>query len=171
MKSRLIRFYVVCLFETVLTLLVPLFLSMMLDEMIYRKDLEEFFGLAWGAVMSVYSCALYYWLYVQHHYLMAMFTFEIKRDAFIFSYGAWFISWKMGLLLLSFWRLAFELILAWKSWCLFFQCSAQVVKGVFALVMAYFTHLSAAISDMDQKWNDAQTRARYVQKIIEQWHQ
>ena len=291
-------FYVGWLFETVLTLLIPFFLSMMLDAMIYRKDLEGFFWLSIVvAVMSVYTCVLYYWLYAQHHYIMAMFTFEIKKDAFeqfLKVKGSVFQEMSFGeimsiileyphecvhffirgvihqlnngviavvILALSF-RIdivlgammlvlsvlcsgvsiffgsrnkkaslrqgqAYGRYIGWvyeilegltdirmlsaarvvrkknkqHSRTMFHErnsmeltglLSAQAIKGIFlaaqlllfgislsmslegrlsigmfTLVMTYFKRLSAAISDMDQKWNDAQTRAGYVQKIKE----
>lgn len=76
-------FYTGWLFETILSVLLPKLLGIMLDQIVYGRDLEEFLKVsAVAAGMSLYSCVLYYWLYAQHHYLMIMFTFQIKIAVF-----------------------------------------------------------------------------------------
>lgn len=76
-------FYVGWLVETIITLVLPVLLGIMLDQIIYRRDLTDFFHVSGVVViLSIYACVLYYWLYAQHHYLMIMFTFGIKKDAF-----------------------------------------------------------------------------------------
>lgn len=76
-------FYGGWLFETILSVLLPKLLGIMLDQIVYGGDLKEFMLVSGAAaIFSVYSCVLYYWLYAQHHYLMIMFTFQIKLAVF-----------------------------------------------------------------------------------------
>lgn len=78
-----IAFYIGWLVDTVIVVLIPKLFGIMLDEMIYRKDAAEFFKISGVVVfLSLGSCALYYWIYAQHHYLMVMFTFQIKIAVF-----------------------------------------------------------------------------------------
>lgn len=78
-----IAFYIGWLAETVIVVLIPKLFGIMLDEIIYEGDIAEFFKVSGVVVsLSLYSCILYYWLYAQHHYLMTMFTFQIKIKVF-----------------------------------------------------------------------------------------
>ena len=82
-RKHFAAFYAGWLTETVLAILLPKLLGIMLDQIIYEQDLTDFFKVGGAAsVFSIYSCVLYYWLYAQHHYLMIMFTFQIKIAVF-----------------------------------------------------------------------------------------
>lgn len=82
-RKHFAAFYAGWLTETVLAILLPKLLGIMLDQIIYKQDLTDFFKVGGAAsVFSIYSCVLYYWLYAQHHYLMIMFTFQIKIAVF-----------------------------------------------------------------------------------------
>lgn len=82
-RKHFAAFYAGWLAETVLAILLPKLLGIMLDQIIYEQDLTDFFKVGGAAaVFSIYSCVLYYWLYAQHHYLMIMFTFQIKIAVF-----------------------------------------------------------------------------------------
>lgn len=81
--KHFIAFYVGWWVETIAVLLTPVMLGIMLDQIIYRQDLQGFFQVSPTVVfLSVFSCVLYYWIYAQHHYLMTMYTFGIKIDVF-----------------------------------------------------------------------------------------
>lgn len=78
-----IAFYIGWLAETIIVVLIPKLFGIMLDEIICEGDIAEFFKVSGVVVsLSLYSCILYYWLYAQHHYLMTMFTFQIKIKVF-----------------------------------------------------------------------------------------
>ena len=82
-RKYFIAFYAGWLIETIITALIPKLFGIMLDEIIYQKDIAEFFKVSGAVVfLSLFSCILYYWLYAQHHYLMVMFTFQIKITVF-----------------------------------------------------------------------------------------
>ena len=82
-RKYFIAFYIGWPVETIIVALIPKLFGIMLDEIIYEGDIAEFFKVSGVVVfLSIYSCALYYWLYAQHHYLMTMFTFQIKIKVF-----------------------------------------------------------------------------------------
>lgn len=82
-RKHFAAFYGGWLVETIIAVLLPKLLGIMLDEIVYRQDVAEFMKVSGiAAIISIYSCILYYWLYAQHHYLMIMFTFHIKVDVF-----------------------------------------------------------------------------------------
>ncbi len=82
-KKQFIAFYVGWLAETVISVLFPKLFGRMLDEMIYQKDIAAFFKISGVAIfLSLFSGALFYWIYAQHHYLIVMFAFQMKMDIF-----------------------------------------------------------------------------------------
>lgn len=82
-RKHFAAFYGGWLVETIIAVLLPKLLGVMLDEIVYRQDVAGFMKVSGiAAIISIYSCILYYWLYAQHHYLMIMFTFHIKVDVF-----------------------------------------------------------------------------------------
>lgn len=61
----------------------PILFGIMIDEVVYYQNLSNFIKLSLiFVVMSIFSCVLYFFIYAQHHYLMSMFTFDIKMDLF-----------------------------------------------------------------------------------------
>lgn len=82
-KRNFIRFYLGFLFDTILQIAIPIVSGIMVDEIVYFQNVPTFLrlGLVY-LVMLVFSCTLYFFIYAQHHYLMNIFTMEIKRDLF-----------------------------------------------------------------------------------------
>ncbi|HEY5588718.1 MAG TPA: ABC transporter ATP-binding protein [Candidatus Paceibacterota bacterium] len=82
-KRNFIMFYFGWFFDTVLTLIMPIMLGVMIDEIVYYKDVNTFLHISLVfVVMSVFSCILYFLIYAQHSYLMNMYTYDIKNDVF-----------------------------------------------------------------------------------------
>ncbi len=82
-SSHFIRFYVGWLFDLFLSLSMPIMFGVMIDEIVYRQNIDTFLKISLVVVvMSVFSCLLYFFIYAQHHYLMNMYTYSIKRDLF-----------------------------------------------------------------------------------------
>ena len=82
-QKYFVAFYIGWLAETMIVVLIPKLFGIMLDQIIYQRDMTEFFKVSGVVVfLSLYSCILYFWLYAKHHYLMVMFPFGIKIKAF-----------------------------------------------------------------------------------------
>lgn len=82
-KKHFFAFYAGWLLETVVSIFIPKILGIMLDTIVYQQNIADFLKASLVVVLlMVYSCILYYWLYAQHHYLMIMFTFQIKIAVF-----------------------------------------------------------------------------------------
>lgn len=82
-KRNFIMFYFGWFFDMILSIAMPILFGVMIDQIIYYQNVETFIRIALVfVIMSVFSCALYFFIYAQHHYLMSMYTFEIKRDIF-----------------------------------------------------------------------------------------
>ena len=55
----------------------------MINEIVYYQNIDTFVRLSLlFVILSVFSCILYFFIYAQHHYLMSMYTFDIKKDIF-----------------------------------------------------------------------------------------
>lgn len=82
-KKNFVMFYVGWLFDTFLIVLTPIVFSIMIDEIVYYKNLDVFLNISLVyVVMAIFSCVLYFFIYTQHQYLMGMYTFDIKLDLF-----------------------------------------------------------------------------------------
>lgn len=82
-KRNFKMFYLGWLFETALSVIMPILLGNMIDEVVYYQNLGSFLKISLiFVVMSIFSCALYFFIYAQHHYLMNMYTYSIKKDIF-----------------------------------------------------------------------------------------
>lgn len=82
-KRNFVMFYFGWLFHTVLAIAMPILFGVMIDEIVYHQNLTTFFGISMVfMIMSIYSCLLYFLIYAQHHYLMNMYTLDIKNDVF-----------------------------------------------------------------------------------------
>lgn len=82
-KKNFIMFYFGWLFDTVLTVVMPILFGIMVDEIVYYQNVDSFIKIAlFFVTLAVFSCVLYFLIYAQHHYLMSMYTFDIKRDVF-----------------------------------------------------------------------------------------
>lgn len=81
--SNFLRFYMGWLFDTILSVVMPVLFGIMIDRIVYKQNLTLFFQLSgMYVVLAVFSCILYLFIYAQHHYLLNMFTLDIKLDIF-----------------------------------------------------------------------------------------
>ena len=82
-KRNFIMFYFGWLLDTVLCIAMPILFGIMIDEIVYFQNVDSFVKIAlFFVTLTVFSCVLYFLIYAQHHYLMSMYTFDIKKDVF-----------------------------------------------------------------------------------------
>lgn len=82
-KRNFIFFYIGRLFDSVLCVIMPILFSIMIDEIVYYKNVHTFLKISFiFLVISLFSCILYFMIYTFHAYLMNMYTFDIKLDLF-----------------------------------------------------------------------------------------
>lgn len=82
-KKNFIMFYFGWFFDMALSVAMPILFGIMVDEIVYYQNLDVFIKISIAfVIMSVFSCVLYFLIYAQHHYLMSMYTFDIKKDIF-----------------------------------------------------------------------------------------
>ncbi len=68
-KKNFIMFYFGWLFDTVLVVLTPIVFSIMIDEIVYYKNIDVFFSISLVyIIMAIFSCVLYLFIYTQHQY-------------------------------------------------------------------------------------------------------
>ena len=82
-KKRFWFFYTGWLIESVLEILLPVLLGIMIDEIIYYRNMTGFIRESFiYLICIIFSSVLYFFIYVQHGYLMNMFVFGIRREVF-----------------------------------------------------------------------------------------
>lgn len=82
-KRNFIMFYFGWFFDMVLSVIMPILFGIMIDEIVYYQNLNTFIKISIIIlIMSVFSCALYFLIYAQHHFLMSRYLFDIKKDIF-----------------------------------------------------------------------------------------
>lgn len=82
-QKHFLMFYMGWLFDSVLTVITPILLGIMIDEIVYYQNLESFIKLALIFFICIlFSGILYFLVYAQHGYLMNMFVFSIRKDVF-----------------------------------------------------------------------------------------
>lgn len=82
-RSNFIRFYLGWLFDNILAVIMPVLFGIMIDEIVYKQNVPLFLKLSgMYVVLAIFSCILYFFIYAQHHYLMNMYTLDIKLDLF-----------------------------------------------------------------------------------------
>ena len=82
-KKNFIMFYFGWLMITMLFVVMPIAFGIMIDEIVYYQNVDSFIKIAlFFVTLTIFSCILYFLIYAQHHYLMSMYTFDIKRDVF-----------------------------------------------------------------------------------------
>lgn len=80
-KKNFIMFYVGWLLDSVLTVIMPILLGIMIDEIVYYQNLESFIKVSLlFLVCIIFSGGLYFLIYAQHGYLMNMFVFSIRQN-------------------------------------------------------------------------------------------
>ncbi len=76
-------FYIGWFTDMLLSIMIPILFGIMVNEVVYYQNLNAFLRISCVFIMmSMFSCILYFFIYAQHHYLMSMYTFDIKRDVF-----------------------------------------------------------------------------------------
>lgn len=82
-RKNFVMFYLGWLFDTLLAFTMPVVLGTMIDEIVYYQNLAVFLRISLlFVIMCIFSCILYFVIYAQHHYLMNMYTYNIKMDIF-----------------------------------------------------------------------------------------
>lgn len=82
-KMNFSLFYLGWLVETFLESIIPILLALMIDEVVYYRNTYFFVRISLiFVVSSAFACILYLVLYTIYHYLMSMYTFEIKSKIF-----------------------------------------------------------------------------------------
>lgn len=82
-KRNFLLFYTGWLVENALTVIAPILFSIMIDQMVYYGNLDVFLRVSLVfALMSLFSCIHYFFIYTFHHYLMSMYVFDIRMDLF-----------------------------------------------------------------------------------------
>ena len=61
----------------------PIMLGVMIDQIVYRQDIDLFLRISLiFVVMSLFSCALYFLIYTQYQHLMSTYVYDIQSDVF-----------------------------------------------------------------------------------------
>lgn len=82
-RKNFIMFYLGWFFDTLLAFAMPIVLGTMIDEIVYYQNLSVFLKISLlFVIMCIFSCILYFVIYAQHHYLMNMYTYNIKMNIF-----------------------------------------------------------------------------------------
>lgn len=82
-KRNFLLFSIGWFCDSLLGVVTPILFAIMIDEMVYYRNVGAFLRISLTVVaVSVFSCLLYLFIYAQHHYLMSMYTFDIRRDLF-----------------------------------------------------------------------------------------
>lgn len=82
-KKNFLMFYFGWLFDSVLIVISPILFGIMIDEIVYYQNINNFIQIAIiFFLLTFFSCILYFLIYFQHSYLMNMYTFEIRMEIF-----------------------------------------------------------------------------------------
>ena len=82
-KKNILMFYFGWLFDSVLIVISPILFGIMIDEIVYYQNINNFIEIATiFFLLTFFSCILYFLIYFQHSYLMNMYTFEIRQEIF-----------------------------------------------------------------------------------------
>lgn len=145
--GKFVLFYTGWLFDSILTVITPIIFAIMIDEIVYYKNIDVFLRVSLiFIVMSIFSCILYFFIYALHHYLMSMYTFDIKLDIFK----------KMHLMKASYMSDAktgdmINIILKDTEQCMHFvirniiHTINAILKGIFYITYIYIISIQAGI--------------------------
>lgn len=82
-RKHFMMFYAGWLMDSLLAVLLPVLFGIMIDEAVYYRNFHSFGAVSLVFLLCIlFSGGLYFLLYAQHGYLMNMFVFSIRRDAF-----------------------------------------------------------------------------------------
>lgn len=144
-KKHFILFGIGWIMDTLISIAAPILLGVLIDEIIYYQNINTFLKICLIFVfIMLFSCVLYFFIYAQHHYLMNMFTYEIKKDIMR--------HWQHGDAKSIVDIPAGEVIVLLQNYsneCLHFVIRNVVhfINGIIKLIIVtvYLTHLSWAI--------------------------
>jgi len=147
-KRNFILFYLGWFFETLLEVIAPIIFAIMIDQIVYYRNFDVFLKVSLVfAIMSIYSCLNYFLIYTLHHYLMNMYTFDIRIDLFkkLHRLKANYLSnAKTGDLI--------TMLLRDTEQCMHFiirniiHSSNGLLKGLFYIIYIYIISLEAGIT-------------------------
>lgn len=79
--KHFVRYYVGWVFETILSLTIPILFGVMINAIVYYGDTDTFFGVGIVfTILSIFSCILYFLIYAQHQYIMGRYMFDIRMS-------------------------------------------------------------------------------------------
>lgn len=82
-KVTFLKFFAAWEMEAFINVIIPIFLGILVDEIVYHKNVEDFLKVALVvAVISVFMCILYYIIYTFYIINHANFAVNIKEDIF-----------------------------------------------------------------------------------------
>lgn len=82
-RANFSMFFTGILFQRLLEAIMPILFGVMIDQILYAKNLQAFFSVSIVfAVLTIFACLLYFFIYAQHHYLMSMYVFGIQKELF-----------------------------------------------------------------------------------------
>lgn len=82
-KKNFIIFYLGWTIDMLISIITPIILGLLIDEIVYYQNLSTFFRISIIlAGVLLFSCVLYFFIYAQHQYLMNIFTYDIRKDIF-----------------------------------------------------------------------------------------
>lgn len=82
-RTNFVMFYIGMFFDMLLGIVMPVLFGIMIDEIVYRQNLDSFLRISLVfVIMSLFSCVLYFLIYAQHQFLMGMYVYDIQRDIF-----------------------------------------------------------------------------------------
>lgn len=82
-KKNFIIFYLGWTIDMLISIITPIILGLLIDEIVYYQNLSTFFRISIIlAGILLFSCVLYFFIYAQHQYLMNIFTYDIRKDIF-----------------------------------------------------------------------------------------
>ena len=82
-KKNFILFYIGWLIAAVLKISIPITFAIMIDEIVYYKNVGVFLNVSiLFVVMLVFLCAIHYFTDTQHCYISILYAMDIKKDMF-----------------------------------------------------------------------------------------
>jgi ABC-type bacteriocin/lantibiotic exporter with double-glycine peptidase domain len=76
-------FYLGWLFDILLKIFTPIMFAVMIDEIVYYKNIDVFLKISIAfMIMVLFSCVVHFFTQQQYAYLQSMYSFEVKKDIF-----------------------------------------------------------------------------------------
>ncbi len=82
-RLNLLLFYFGWFIDMLFGILIPILSGVLINQIIYYRNMNTFLKISGlFAIVTIFSCLLYFFIYAQHHYIMSMFTYHIRMDIF-----------------------------------------------------------------------------------------